>query len=222
MRDIDYSTWADYILDILDLYPVTFAQALEVGAGNCQISEYLNGQFKNYYVSDLSKDMLKMNEVQVNKVVCDMSYLPFKREFDVIFSIFDSVNYLMTDEIFIKFLKECKNLLSEDGIITFDVSLEKNSIKHLKSLNRKGKYNGIKFKQTSLYDKKNKIHKNIMNIEVQEKTYIETHKQRIYEFEEYFIFAEEARLRVIDCFDCFTFDDAKRNSERVQFVMGKL
>ncbi|KUG25243.1 hypothetical protein ASZ90_004933 [hydrocarbon metagenome] len=44
----------------------------------------------------------------------------------------------------------------------------------------------------------------------------------IYEFEEYFIFAEDSQMRVIDCFKCFTFDDASRNSERVQFVLGKL
>jgi hypothetical protein len=61
-----------------------------------------------------------------------------------------------------------------------------------------------------------------MKLKFDEETYIEEHIQRIYEFEEYFVFAEEAGLRVIDCFDCFTFDDAKRNSERVQFVMGKL
>lgn len=222
MRAIDYSTWADYILDIIDLYPITINRALEVGAGNCKISEYLTKHFKNYYVSDLSKDMLNSNDIQVNKVACDMAALPFQKEFDIIFSIFDSVNYLMTDDKFVQFLTECNNVLSEDGIITFDVSLEKNSLKHLRSLNRKGKYKGIRYKQTSLYHKKNKIHKNIMDIEIDKKTYTEIHEQRIYEFEEYFIFAEEAGLRVIDCFDCFTFDNAKRNSERVQFVMGKL
>lgn len=222
MREIDYSSWADYILDIIDLYPIKIENALELAAGNCEISEHLNYHFQNYYVTDISKQMLSSSDHNLNKIVCDMSALPFKKEFDVIFSIFDSVNYLMTDDKFVSFLKECSNILSEDGIITFDVSLEKNSLKHLRNLNRKGKYKGIKFKQTSLYDKKNKIHKNIMDIEIDKEVYTETHEQRIYEFEEYFVFAEEAGLRVIDCFDCFSFDDAKRNSERVQFVMGKI
>ena len=221
MREIDYPSWADYIIDIIDLYPIKINNVLEVGAGKCQISEHLNNHFKNYFVSDLSKDMLSLGDKFLSKVVCDMSLLPFKKEFDLIFSIFDSVNYLMTDDIFIQFLEECSLILSEDGIITFDVSLEKNSLKHLKDLNRKGNYNGIGFQQTSLYEKKEKVHKNIMKIEVDNKIYVEQHVQRIYDFEEYFVFAEEAGLRVIDCFDCFTFNDAKRSSERVQFVMGK-
>ena len=221
MRQVDYSSWADYILDILDLYPVEFNNALELGAGNCKISHHLFDQFENLYTTDLSKDMLQQGDDSLNKVACDMALLPFKKEFDLIFSIFDSVNYLMTDDKFIQFLKECSNILSEDGIITFDASLEKNSLKHLRLLNRKGKYKGIKFIQKSMYDRHNRIHKNIMNIDIDGETYTEIHEQKIFEFEEYFVFAEEANLRVIDCFDCFTFDDAKRNSERVQFVMGK-
>lgn len=222
MRGIDYSSWADYIIDVIDLYPIKINKVLELGAGTCEISSYLAKYFNTYFISDISKQMLYNGNDLMNKVVCDMAKLPFKTEFDIIFSIFDSVNYLTTEDKFIQFLSECREILSEDGIITFDASLEKNSLKHLRNLNRKGKHNGVNFQQISKYDKKNKIHKNIMKLKFDEEIYIEEHIQRIYEFEEYFIFAEEAGLRVIDCFDCFTFDDARRNSERVQFVLGKI
>ncbi len=42
------------------------------------------------------------------------------------------------------FFKNIKNNLTKHGSMTFDVSLKKNSIKHLKQLNRKGKYKGIR------------------------------------------------------------------------------
>ena len=222
MREIDYSSWADYIIDLIDLYPFELKRLLELGAGDCKSSFYINQNFSSYFVSDLSLQMLKVGDDKLKKVVADMRRLPFKKEFDVIFSIFDSVNYLLTGDDFVSFLSESKRILSQDGIITFDASLEKNSTKNIKRLNRKGKFSGIKYKQESYFDKKTRIHSNIVNMKIDDVDYLEKHEQMIYEFEEYFVFAEEANLRVIDCFDCFTFDDAKRNSERVQFVLGNI
>lgn len=222
MKDIDYSSWADYIVDLIELYQIKKPKVLELGSGNCTISTFLKNKFKYYFVSDISHEMLQQGNRKLLRIACDMTSLPFKKEFDVIFSIFDSVNYLTTPGKFVKFLEECNSILSQDGILTFDVSLEKNSLKNTRRLNRKGEYNGNRFQQKSYYNKKTRIHKNILDIENNNNSFIETHQQMIYEFEEYFIFAEDSQMRVIDCFKCFTFDDASRNSERVQFVLGKL
>jgi len=222
MKDIDYSSWADYIIDLIDLYQIENPKVLEVGAGLGQISSFLKEKIPSYIVSDVSVEMMKYCPDKISRVTCDMTSLPFKKEFDIIFSIFDSVNYLTTPDLFVDFLSECKRILVEDGIVTFDVSLEKNSVKNIKRLNRKGEYGGVNYNQKSIYDRKSRLHKNILELEIEEVKYIETHEQMIYEFEEYFIFVEDAGLRVIDCFDCFTFDDASRKSERVQFVLGKL
>jgi len=222
MKEIDYSSWADYIIDLIDLYQIENPKVLELGAGHGQVSSFLNEKIQSYIVSDVSLEMMKFCPDKIARVTCDMTSLPFKKEFDIIFSIFDSVNYLTTPNLFVDFLLECKRVLLQDGVITFDVSLEKNSIKNIKRLNRKGKHIGIRYNQKSIYDRKSRLHKNILELEIDEVKYIETHVQMIYEFEEYFIFVEDAGLRVIDCFDCFTFDDASRKSERVQFVLGKL
>lgn len=221
MREIDYSSWADYLVDLIDLYPLKSHRLLELGAGNCSISKYLVERYPDYIVSDLSYAMLLAANPKLRRVTADMTKLPFKKEFDVIFSIFDSVNYLINDEAFISFLSEAGKILNDDGVLTFDVSLEKNSKKYIKQLNRNGSVNGIKYFQKSDYDKKTRIHTNTFNINIDGVVFSETHHQKIYLFEEYFLFAEEAGLRVIDCFDCFTFDDANSRTERAQFVLGK-
>ena len=41
------------------------------------------------------------------------------------------------------------------------------------------------------------------------------------DYYEYFDLIEQSKLYVVECFDAFTFDDAKANSKRVQFVVKK-
>ncbi|MDZ7763382.1 MAG: class I SAM-dependent methyltransferase [Melioribacteraceae bacterium] len=222
MKHLDYENWAEYIVDLSEIYLSDTSNVLELGAGRGYISNYLKNEFGCYIISDSSFAMLSQNEKIENLCVCDMSSLPFNKEFDLIFSIFDSVNYLITPNIFIKFLSECRDLLDPMGILTFDVSLESNSRANIKGLNRKGFYKGIKYKQISSYDENTRIHKNIVEMIIKDEHFIETHFQHIYKFEDYFEFAEKANMKILDAYECFSFDDATHKSERVQFVLGKV
>ena len=220
MKSIDYNSWADYIIDISYHYNKKANNILELASGNCLISEKLSGEFNNILLTDNSISMLTNNSVPLKKICCDMTLLPFKNKFDLIFSTFDSINYLIEKVSLKKLFNEVKRVLSKDGIFTFDVSLEKNSTKNLRRLNRKGKYNGIKYIQKSEYDKKEKIHYNFFELTLESGEKIkEIHKQRIYDFEEYFEIIYNCDLIVRDCFDAFTFDDASNKCERVQFIV---
>ena len=222
MRGINYSLWADYIYDIYDYYLPGGERVLELAAGISKISKPLSRKFKTYVISDKSLEMLKHNPLTRSMPVCfDMTAIPLKKEFDFIFSIFDSVNYLSGEEEFLKFLNEVKNTLDDEGIFTFDVSLENNSIKHLKHLNRRGNINGINYKQVSRYDPGKRIHLNTVEIEIDGETYKEVHKQKIHEFNFYFDLIEQSGMYAADCFNCFTFEDATSESERVQFIVRK-
>jgi len=222
MRGVSYSSWAEYILALFDIVNPERSRVLEIASGTSAVSKYLKDKFELYIISDQSKEMLKVNERKDAFPVCfDMRSIPLKGKFDFIFSIFDSINYLMTTKDLSTFFNECKNLLSEDGVLTFDVSLRKNSLKNLKLLNRHGKINGVKYKQTSKYDPDKAIHMNIFEIEYNNRIYKEVHKQRIYEFETFFVVIYDNGLVVADCFNCFTFDDANPGAECVQFVVRK-
>ncbi|MGD8780998.1 MAG: class I SAM-dependent methyltransferase [Ignavibacteria bacterium] len=220
MKSIDYKNWAEYIIDVAKTYGIETKNVLELGSGNCLLSERISGNFDNIFLSDNSFFMLNSNSIQLDKVCCDMTLLPFKTKFDFIFSTFDSINYLTEEELLKKLFSEIKNVLSKKGIFTFDVSLEVNSINNLKHLNRKGKYEGVKYIQKSYYNKDEKIHYNFFEIILESGEKIEEiHKQRIYDFEDYFKVIYDSGLMVKDCFDAFTFNDAKSSCERVQFVV---
>ena len=222
MKEVDYKFWANYLLDVvsenLDTY---FPSALELGAGNCKMADIISGRYANYIASDLSSAMLKLNNKKsIKKICCDMTFLPFKTKFDLIFSAFDSVNYLMTKKQLLKLFTEIRNLLSEEGIFTFDVSLEKNSLEFTNTYKIEAEANGYRFKRKSKYNPSTRIHKNTFKI-IDKNGYIrkEIHKQKIFKFHTYFKLIEEAGLFVVQCLDAFTFNNANANCDRVQFIL---
>lgn len=222
MKQINYQDWADYIFDIQECYNLKSDRVLELGAGNCTIANNLIDKFDFYIVSDYSQDMLAQNDNKlIKKVCCDMTALPFKIKFDFIFSTFDTVNYLMDEQKLLKLFSEVSQVISDNGIFTFDVSLENNSYKNVKRLNRKGKYNGIKYIQKSRYDSDKRIHVNEFKIILNDADVFEVHKQKIYPLEKYFELVEDCGLFVVDCFESFSFEDANYDSERVQFIVKK-
>ena len=223
MRRIRYDYWADYLFQITSEYISTKAFLLELAAGNCKLAKFMRKKYSNLIVSDLSAEMLASSEDRtLRKVCCDMVALPFKKHFDMIYITFDSINYLLTKKKMLLFFKSIKELLNDNGILTFDASLERNSISHTSQPVRKARYNGYNYVHKSIYDKKKRIHKNIFDITFPDGVvYEEVHKQKILEYYDYFDLIERAGLYVVECFDAFTFKDGKEGSKRVQFVVKK-
>jgi len=220
MRTIRYDRWARYIYEIVDSSVKKNDVILELGAGNGRLANH----FKNYYphiiISDLSFKMLNQTGMcSLSKICCDMTKTPFKTGFNLIYSTFDSVNYITSRKKMVSFFREIKRILNKGGIFTFDVSLERNSLKHVNEPFRRGKYNGIIFEQTSRYCPKSRTHMNIFSMETDDQKYYENHKQKIYPFEDYFKFINKAGLYISECFEAFTFKNGNPECERVQFVV---
>lgn len=222
MNSVDYSFWANYISEIHAALGKKTDIALELASGDCKLSKYLSKEFQSIYLTDISLEMLKLNRTKHYAVCCDMQSLPFKIKFDFIYSAFDSINYLNNEDILQRFFNNIKLNLSSSGYFVFDVALKSNSIKHLKNLNRKGTFKGIKYKQISEFDDVNNLHLNKVEIQQRDgKIYKEVHIQKIYDFYYYFEVLELAELFVSECFDAFSFEDGTPNSERVQFIVKR-
>ena len=223
MKSIDYDKWSLYIYNISKEVPKQKLKVLEIASGTGTIANFLVKKFDDLVLTDKSFRMLQQSPLSSNsRVCCDMTKLPFKNKFDFIYSTFDSVNYLLSKEKFISMLKNVSNCLSDEGIYSFDVSMEKNSVRYQRYLNRKGKFQKIVFKQKSFYNEKSRIHYNIFNITLPDGSEIEeVHKQKIYAFEEYFRFIEDSDFYVHNCYEAFTYKNADENSERVQFILKK-
>lgn len=223
MKKVDYKFWAKYIKKLSSLYVGKNSHVLEVAAGKCNLAEYLVNSFDYYVACDISISMLKKSEIQtLDKVCCDMTMLPFKKNFDLIICAFDSINYLINKKSVIEFFIAVRNILSDDGVFLFDAALEKNSYKHEKYAVKKGKQDGIMFKRQSLYLHKSRIHKNIFEIIYPDGSKMrEVHRQKIYPLEFYFELLDKCGLYVVECFNAFTFRNCKSNDLRAQFVVKR-
>ena len=220
MRTIRYDRWAKYLHELVKASVKKNDLILELGAGNGKLAEHLRHYFPKIIITDLSYNMLNQDGIcGLKKVCCDMTRIPFNTGFKLVYSAFDSVNYITSKKKLAVFFKEVKSILAKGGIFTFDVSLERNSLKHIKEPFRKGKYKGMTFVQKSWYCPKSRTHKNTFDIEHNEIRYVEKHKQKIYPFEEYFMQIEKAGLYVSECFDAFTFKNGNAECERVQFIV---
>jgi SAM-dependent methyltransferase len=224
MKKLDYTSWAKYILLIAKENVHDEARFLELGAGNCKMAKILSEKYKNYYASDISISMLHTSaKDKLKKVCCDMTLLPFKEKFDFVFSAFDSVNYILKQKSLLNLFKEVNYLLEEDGIFTFDASLEKNSLNFIISKSIEGQHNGFQYRMLSKYNKLNRIHYNNFYIWNESGVkFKEVHEEKIYKIDTYFKLAEKAGLHIEACYDCFTFKDVNQKSERAQFVMRKI
>ncbi len=222
MKKVDYKVWSEYIASLVSRYVGSNARTLELAAGNCTFASYFMSYYPHLIATDISKSMLSAEtKPRVVKVCCNMTNLPFKNKFDLVYSTFDSINYLTTRNKMLNTFKEVSSLLSDKGVFTFDASLEKNSVKHAKVPIRTGSYKGIKFKQQSQYDATSRIHKNIFMIKLDGKIHTEIHRQKIYPFEVYFELLELAGLYVVQCYDSFSYDEGSADSERIQIIARK-
>lgn len=223
MRKVSYQTWARYLISILKEYVPVKGRVLEIAAGNCKLANYFINYFPDITATDLSKNMLASDEKErLPKVCCDMCRLPFKVKFNLVYSTFDSVNYLRSRKSLLQMLNEVAFVLEKKGIFAFDASMEKNSIIHTKIPERKGSYNGINFIQRSAYNPETRFHTNKFKITMPNgEVFSEIHKQRIYTFETYFDLLERAGFYVVKCYESFTIKDGGPDSERLQFIAKK-
>ena len=222
MHKVRYDRWSEYLLAIVELYVNNQAEVLEIAGGNCNFAGYFIQHFPNLIVTDKSFNMLASSKFKdLPRICCDMTKLPFKSKFDLIYSTFDSVNYLTSKRSLMTLFRGVKAILKDDGIFTFDVSLEKNSLLHIEKPIRKGSCSGISFVHKTNYNPKMRIHKNIFKIKIDNNIFTEVHKQKIYPFEVYFDLIESAGLYVVECMETFSFIKASADSERIQFIVKK-
>ncbi|MDR3666302.1 MAG: class I SAM-dependent methyltransferase [Ignavibacteriaceae bacterium] len=222
MKRIKYDKWAEYLFTIVRKDCSNKSKVLELAAGDCSFAKYFNKYYPSITVTDLSRWMLKQNNYIKNKVCCDMLSLPFKSKYDLIYSNFDSINYILSGKSILAMFNEVSRLLNDNGTFIFDVSLEKNSYVHVKKNNRVGKYKGLTYKQTSTFNPATGMHINKFYIKLANgDEYSEIHKEKIYSFNTYFKLIDKTSLYVSDCYEAFSFKPGNQNSNRVLFVIKK-
>ena len=106
MKRIKYDKWADYLYELVKINCPKKSKVLELAAGDCSFAKYFIKYYPSLTVSDISRSMLSMDNHIKNKICCNMLYLPFKSKYDLIYSNFDSINYILSVKLLLKLFTE--------------------------------------------------------------------------------------------------------------------
>lgn len=235
MGDVDYESWADFIDEIIQTHHDEAVSVLELACGTGSLTLSL-AELECYELTgtDQSPEMIevakgKATEFEVDAEFFPMDFLKFttSKTYDVIFSVFDSVNYLKIYDDIITMLNNAHEALNEHGILIFDFSTPQNSIESVDYLNEnEGDTGDFRYHRVSRYDHNERIHYNEFEIEELDtttgkvtNTYFEQHTQRAYSLHEMLSIVEQTPYHLEAKYDGFTLNDATEKSTRVTLVL---
>ncbi len=128
-KDIDYSAWANKILDICSALGIDKRDYLDLACGTGNMTEKLAKHFKNTWAVDMSSQMLTEAETKLRtsnikaKFVCqDICSLKLNNKFDLITCCLDSTNYILDREKLENYLYGAFSHLKDNGIFIFDIN----------------------------------------------------------------------------------------------------
>lgn len=236
MQDVDYETWADYIDEIIMHHHPEARDLLELacGTGTMALSLEELGFFR-ITATDGAPEMIKAAQNKAAKVhsevkfqVVDFLDIRLERTFDVVFMVFDSINYLHTKEEIEQLFRQVSSVLKSDGLFIFDFTTPRNSRQAIKVLNNHSRRVDAftRFHRESRYNAKMRIHTNRFHIEKTDpnnrrkrEMIEETHRQKIYTLEEIREITENSDFSVLQAYDGFELKPAHEKSLRITMVL---
>lgn len=227
INDVDYKEWADYYFKIFQRYGLSPKLGLDLGCGTGNLTVELANRGIEMTGVDLSEDMLmvareKSEGLDILYLNQDMTEFELYGTVDFIVSSLDCINYITDKRDLLKVMKLANNYLEPGGLFIFDI-------------NTRYKLENVIGDNTFIledddcfcswqneFDKKRKqsdfyltfFAKNGENYE----RFDEHHTERAYDIDEIKALIENAGMRLLKVYHDRSFENPKKNSERVFFV----
>ena len=135
MEHVDYARWLHIIASLGDMLPAPFRH-LEAGCGTGILLKKIAEYGWHSVGMDLSPAMLRVahHRYQIARLVRgNFCALPFSSHFHLATCLFDSLNFLLTEEQFTQAMKSFYEVLLPNGIFYFDVVTEKMISSHFEN-----------------------------------------------------------------------------------------
>ena len=236
MDDVDYDLWADYLDALMLQHHENPTSVIELACGTGSLALSLD-ELECYNISGTDKSPQMIEQARQKNIdrMCsvDFSVMNFldihtDQTYDVVFCVFDSINYLHSPQEVLTFLEECKQLLAPKGLLIFDFTTPTNSVEAIDYLhNEEGvSKDNIRFYRSSTYDEESRIHTNKFSIQqlAEDNTtvideYIETHRQKIYTLQQMLEIIGQTTYMIEAKYDGFEFEEADSESLRITMVL---
>ncbi len=232
MEEADYKSWASYIVKLFEKSGVSPVDILDLACGTGNISIMLSKLGYNVIGVDISESMLSIADNKARNAKQsvfffkqDMRDLNFNKRFDAIICACDGINYLLNDKDLMSTFVGAHKLLNDKGIFIFDIS------SYYKIKNILGNNVFFEEKDNIFYywindfdEDSSLITMDLIFFTPEGKLYNkfeETHIQKAYKEEDIKKHLANSGFTNIKCFDNFSLEKPKLNSERLFFVACK-
>jgi len=234
MRDVDYEAWADYIDDLIQLHSPYSERLLELACGTGSISLSLD-ELGYYRITgtDLSGEMIRVARKKAKVTGSDMKFLTMdflnidiEDSFDVVFLVFDSINYLHNSDEILRLHDQVRRVIRPGGLFIFDFTTPSHSRAAIHYLDgEEGTVdNQFHFHQKSHFDETSRIHTNHFRIELlgpeggPGNERFEEHRQRAWTLEEMGHILDKTEFTTLNRYDGFLLEPAHEQSYRITIV----
>lgn len=221
MHAVNYDRWLFISMLLADLVPKKKFAHLDVGCGTGILVKRLLQHGWNSVGIDLSFAMLKAGTrggILPATAVANMDALPFTNRFDLVTSVFDSINFVLDPDHLTKAICEMGDALTRDGIFYFDIITERMVTEYFE--NQEWTENNGRFATTwkGSYDRTTRIAETLIRVNNGPAT---TVRERAHTIEEIEAGLSAAGLELLGAFDAETWKAPGRKTVRVDFIAVK-
>lgn len=224
MNHVDYDKWADFVVVLFQRFGSDVCRVVEGGCGTGSLLRALVQRKVRAAGFDQSVEMIRLarEKVRAPLWVDDLRAFSFNGNWDVFLCLYDTIQYLTTEEIQ-GLLCNVAKVLKPEGLFIFDVVTEEHVFKYWTHYTEKAEYNDQEALRRSWYVKKRRsLHTEFEFMDGDyQNLYREHHIQYIYPLETFIKVSGESGLRFVGQFQDFTLNSANEMSDRVHFVFKR-
>ncbi|MBK7496454.1 MAG: Trans-aconitate 2-methyltransferase [bacterium] len=234
MKDVDYTAWAAYILDLLAHYSLKGKRILNLacGTGTTEM-EWLTAGYQIVGI-DQSEQMIQAAirknppHKHLRFAVGDMRDIHLDETFDHVCCLYDSLNYLTRPADVISCFQAVAAHLEPGGAFIFDVATECNILENFTNITYAENFDDFAYIWENEYNIRTKICRSDFFFFSREpdgeafRRSHETHFQRIYTTREILRWLKDTGFEHLGSFDGFTLNPPSPQSERIHFVARRL
>jgi ubiquinone/menaquinone biosynthesis C-methylase UbiE len=233
MSHVDYEAWFVFIQKILSRYlPTGNPSILEIGGGTGTIGKLLKKHGVKYFGSDVSFHMCAEAHTKDVPFICsDARHIPIKTTFDLLFFLYDGINYLIEQKDYSIFFKEAALRIRSNGLLLFDITTRTNSMKHFQNYMDYDDLGDCAYIRHSYYEPTSYYQFNDFTLfrRCTENSapglynkFVEHHIQKVYTPQEIINMVPKADFEIEEIWDSFSFRKFSSRSERIHFLLRKI
>ena len=184
MLDVEYEDWIDFILQLVQVRGKHPENALDIGCGTGNSSLPMFARGVEIMGLDASRDMLELAREKlppVKFVEADFRNFDLNKRFDLVYSVFDSLNNLLEITDFLKAARCVYKHLEPGGFFVFDANTTV-GLKYLWESGRaEGYINDVHYAWEHYFDENTGLAKVEAYCEKEGKGFTEIHYERAYD-----------------------------------------